>query len=117
MTQSQAKGWATLEDATGEDVQTLLALFYAALWEDGRYFDALPSWDLLDIFSHADPAAAMQPHESSAAEPALSLQVRGGSTGLLAWSPGAHAPTSLRVVTPTLQGFPRWMAAWVIRLR
>jgi len=118
MTQSGYAGFSTLEDVTGESIKMILTMFGSALYTDGRYWNALASWDLFDIFSAIAPTNRLQPYSSSTAEPQLDVLVRGGSTAYLLWSPGgAYNATAFRVRTSSGTALPSHMAYWVMRLK
>ncbi|MEJ2206001.1 MAG: hypothetical protein P8170_18045, partial [Gemmatimonadota bacterium] len=118
MTQSPAGGYATLEDATGEDIEVLLTQFGSALMTDGRYFDSLLSWDVDDIFSHLPETARLEPYRELGYEPTLDVSVRGGSTAYLHWTPaGTHGPTSIRLRSASDGALPGHMVLWLVRLR
>ena len=118
---STKSGYANLEDVTGASITTILIGFASALWADGRYYDALTSWNLYDIFSSLSanwPSMALQPYLNSTTEPSLTVSVRGGSTAYLQWIPsGAPVPTSLRLRTPADGQLPADMVLWVLRMK
>jgi hypothetical protein len=118
MTQSPSEGFATLEDATGQDIEGLLTSFASALMTDGRYFDSLLSWDIDDIFGRLPETAGLEPYLELGTEPTLDVSVRGGSTAFLHWTPAAgHGPTSIRLRTPSDGPLPGHMVLWIVRLR
>ncbi len=118
MTQSNLEGFSTLEDVAGESIELVLTRFAAALYTDGRYWDAMASWDLFDIFGNWYLDGQLQPYSSTLPEPALDVYVRGGSTAYLLWAPGTpFEPTTLRIRTPSDTVLPAHMAYWIWRLR
>ncbi|HSM60095.1 MAG TPA: hypothetical protein VK849_04830, partial [Longimicrobiales bacterium] len=118
MTAASTSGYATLTDVTGEPVEQILSEFGPILWMDGRGFDSFASWNLWDIFSNLPATSRLEPYLSTLAEPGMSPLVRDGSTAFLRWLPvTAHAPTSLRLRTPSDAPLPEHMILWVVRLR
>ncbi len=117
LTQSPETGFADLEDVTGESMDYILTTFGSGLYADGRYYDALLSWNLDDIFNHLVSSARLEPYESTSSEPTMSVNVRGGSTAYLLWPVGAHAPTSLRLRAPDDGKLPEDMVLWILRLK
>jgi len=119
LTSSAQTGYDNLETVTGQSIGYLLTTFGISLWADGRISNHLTSWDLreiLDLFQGTD--YKLQPYTSSAAEPTSSHSVRGGSTAYLEWEPpSSHAPTSLRIRTPSDDELPDVIGMWILRIQ
>lgn len=119
LTTSSYGGWSSLTDASGWSIEHVLADFYAALWADGRMYNAagMTSWNLYDIFQNLPAYAQLQPHGSSSTSPQLSANVRGGSNLYLYWTPiGSLAPTAIKV-TSSGAPVPSTIAVWALRLK
>jgi hypothetical protein len=108
-------------------IQTLWGL---NLYADGRpgvtesgytgFTNAFTYFDFFDVMRYYEsiPATQLQPYTSSDAEPTISKSVRGGSTAYLEWEPpSSHAPTSLRIRTPSGDELPEQMGMWIFRIR
>jgi len=117
LTASIHSGLSSLTEPTSESLAYLLSRFAAALWSDGRLGDALPSWNLFDIFQNLDSTQRLNPHTSSSAAPSLEIQVRGASSAYLEWSPPSpHAQTSLRLRAQGGGAAPSSMVLWILRI-
>ena len=126
ITSSPFRGFATLEDVTGEDILDLLVPFAVTLWADGNPAlpagerDWLPSWDIHDVFANINPDASLRPFvQDGVAAPELDVSVRAASSAYLEWTPPMdHDPTSLRIRAPSDGGaLPGHMVLWVLRVR
>ena len=120
LTASPFTGFASLTDVSGWRIETILADFYAALWADGRVYNAycMSSWNLYEILSHFSSDAQLQPRISSSATPQMSANIRGGSNAYLHWTPaGSLAPTAIKVTTGSGAAVPNHIALWALRLR
>jgi len=119
LTSSAQTGYDNLETVTGQSIGYLLTFFGINLWADGRILNHLTSWDLrsvMDAWSGTD--YKLQPYTNSAAEPTSSHSVRGGSTAYLEWEPpSSHAPTSLRIRTPSDDELPDVIGMWILRIQ
>jgi hypothetical protein len=126
ITSSPFSGFATLEDATGEEIVDLLVPFAATLWADGNpalpegQRDWLSSWNVYDVYANVNPDARLRPYvRDGVAEPQLDVSVRAASSAYLEWTPPLnHEPTSLRIRAPSDGGpLPEHMVLWVLRVR
>jgi hypothetical protein len=131
LTNSDYTGYESLVETTGASsiafIQTLWGL---NLYADGRpgvtesgytgFTNAFTYFDFFDVMRYYEsiPATQLQPYTSSDAEPTISKSVRGGSTAYLEWEPpSSHAPTSLRIRTPSGDELPEQMGMWIFRIR
>ena len=124
VTRPAQAGYDNLETVTGASFRFIQTLFGITLWADGRTLggstnDWMSSWDHRDVLdTWAGTNYKLQPHTSSAAEPTVTLSVRGGSTGYLEWSaPSSHAPTSIRIRTPEDAELPDVIGMWIFRIQ
>ena len=127
VTSSPFRGFATLEDATDEDILDLLVPFAVTLWADGNPAlpaearDWLPSWNVYEIFEGINNEnARLRPYvRDGVATPELEVSVRAASSAYLEWTPPLdHDPTSLRIRAPVDGGaLPEHMVLWVLRVR
>lgn len=118
LTGSARDGLPNLEEATGGEAELLMVLFGTALWADGRTGDWITSWNLADIFDSLEPAARLDPARSISVAPIRSATVRAGSNAYLLWTPpSGHAPTSLKIRSPSGGALPGHMVLWVLRVR
>ncbi len=126
MTSSPFRGFATLEDATNEDILDLLVPFAVTLWADGNPAlpggerDWLPSWNVYDVFQGINPDASLRPLvQDGVTVPEADVSVRAASSSYLEWTPPMdHDPTSLRIRAPSDGGLlPGHMVLWILRVR
>ena len=122
LTQSPAKGFASLEEVSSVRIEEILTHFYVALWADGREYDGgtydiMRSWNLHDIMSRYPANHQLMPYTAGSAEPGVTARVRAGSSLYLHWNPsGSLSPTSIRVTTPGGR-VPENIFVWGLRLR
>jgi hypothetical protein len=120
LTGSDQTGYSNLTTVTGDSMGLLLTLFGLDLWADDRVWPGrLTSWDLYPIMAlYTSVWGDLQPYTSSAPEPTGSHSVRGGSTAYLEWSPpSSHAPTSIRIRTPSGDELPDVIGMWIFRIQ
>jgi hypothetical protein len=129
LTSSAQTGYDNLVTTTGASSFALIqTLFGLNLYSDGRtgvaqgtFTRALTYFDFSSIMSLTTSNGldrGLQPYTSSDAEPTISKSVRGGSTAYLEWEPpSSHAPTSLRIRTPSGDELPEQMGMWIFRIR
>ena len=129
LTSSDEIGYNNLVTTTGASSFALIqTLFGLNLYSDGRtgvaqgtYTRALTYFDFSSIMRLTTSNGldrGLQPYTSSAAEPTSSHSVRGGSTAYLEWEPpSSHAPTSLRIRTPSDDELPDVIGMWILRIQ
>jgi len=126
LTSSAQTGYDNLVKTTGaKSFAHIQTLFGLNLYSDGRtgvaqgtYTSALTYFDYTAIGLKYVEDAQLQPYTSSAAEPTISKSVRGGSTAYLEWEPpSSHAPTSIRIRTPSGDKLPDVIGMWIFRIQ
>lgn len=114
-------GWGTIEQVTGEDFDTLLAAWSAALYVDDRISGAaaaftIPSWDLKDIEDATVEAASLQPLEVGFTDWTASGEVRASSAGYVVVEGSGRPATAVRVRGSGGGVLPSSMQVWIVRL-
>jgi len=130
LTSSAHTGYDNLVTTTGAShIGFIQTLFGLNLYSDGRagvvqgtYTSALTYFDYTQIGSNVryvgDEIIWLQPYTISGAQPSGTLSVRGGSTAYVEWTPpSSHAPTSIRMRTPSGDELPNTMGMWIFRIR
>ena len=129
LTSSAQTGYDNLVTTTGASRFALIqTLFGLNLYSDGRtgvvqgtFTKAFTYFDYSSIMSLTTSDGidrGLQPYTISGAEPTISKSVRGGSTAYLEWEPpSSHAPTSIRIRTPSGDELPDVMGMWIFRIQ
>lgn len=120
-------GYASVENVTGEEIDTLLAQWAAALYVDD-YWAPLPdpnprlryrSWNLHDIYSRLVPTAQLTPYAHSFETFSNLVSVRGGSTAYFTIGGSSVPATAIKLRDaagqPIASGGP--MQLWIVRLQ
>ncbi len=117
-----SRGFANIQAAVGESMETLLPQWAASFHVDDRVAGANarlthPSWNLLDVESRLRPSAQLRPRQRSFATFSESAQVRGGSTVYFRVSGTGRSATTIRARGSSEAILPGIMRMWVVRLQ
>ena len=121
--QSPRSGFATLQEALGQDVRPLMAYWAASLYTDGRLTGGdpllrFPSWDLRGVEDRLIEEARLTPprndfvsfeRETTVAAGSTLYHVVGGLSG--------HEPYAVVARSGTDGNLPGFMQFWVVRIR
>jgi len=119
---SSVRGFANIQAAVGESMETLLPQWAASFFVDDRVAGAnarliQPSWNLLNVESRLRESAQLNPRERGFTTFSDVTQVRGGSTAYWRLSGAGRPATSVRARGSNESILPSIMRVWVVRLQ
>ena len=121
LTQSPARGFASLEDVGRWPIEAILADFYAGLWLDlqqGYRAFGMTSWNLYDLFDQFPSEFQLRPYVSGSTRPHVTASIHSGSSLYLHWTPtGSLSPTSIKVTSSSGGPVPDHISVWALRVR